>query len=97
VPEIVPDAPVVVAGPLALRHARARWGSFAVSINGKPFATGHDRPLIGYLAPAGASPPVRWLDFARGATVATSASPKDGPIAVEAKFSDPDGGRWTLR
>jgi hypothetical protein len=63
-------------------------------------ATGHDRPLIGYLDPAGSrpdsNPSVRWLDVGRLATVRAALDPANDAVSVEARLRDPDGALWRL-
>jgi len=84
-----------------LRQNPHEWGGFSVAVGGRQVATGHNRPLIGYLDPATArsatGPSVRWLDLAAVATVTTGLAPATKALSVEALLRDPDGGQWRLR
>jgi hypothetical protein len=101
VPELGADSPAIAAGPLTLKHASGHWGDFTLSVANHVVATGHNRPMIGYLDPARtgkeARAPVRWVDVAKVATFSTINNPDDRSLQVEVRFVDPDGGRWQLR
>ncbi len=99
--EAVPGMLTIQSGQLTLMHHPHQWGGFLVIVAGRQVATGHDRPLIGYLEPASTrsptSPSVRWLDLAPAATVTTAVDPATRSLSVEAQLRDPDGGQWRLR
>ncbi len=101
VPEPVPGTLTIQSGALVLSQHPHEWGGFRVAVAGRQVATGHNRPLIGYLDPAkaksAASPSVRWLDLARVATVTTGLDPATQALFIEAQLRDPDGGQWRLR
>jgi hypothetical protein len=92
-PAVPADAPAVQSGLLTVRHHRAELGGFRAQVGDRLVATGHNRPLIGYLDPARS---VRWLDIAKLAKVATTLDPAARTLSVEARFQDPDGGHWRL-
>ena len=55
-------------------------------------ATGHNRPMIGYVDPASRKAgegPVRWLDVAKIAKVTTGVDPATQGVNVEARFAIP--------
>ncbi|MFO0949677.1 MAG: hypothetical protein U0835_00705 [Isosphaeraceae bacterium] len=93
VPAVPADAPAVGSGMLVLRQHPGELGGFTVRMGGRLLATGHNRPLIGYLAPGRV---VRWLDVAKLAKVATRFIGLPGIQTVEAALEDPDGGHWRL-
>ena len=99
--EPVPGTLTIQSGALVLRQNPHEWGGFSVAAAGRQVATGHNRPLIGYLDPATArsatGPSVRWLDLAAVATVTTGLDPATKALSVEAQLRDPDGGQWRLR
>jgi len=84
----VPGMLTIQSGALVLRQHRHEWGGFNVAVGGRQVATGHNRPLIGYLDPASAksavNPSVRWLDLAAVATVTTGLDPATQALSVEA-------------
>src|SRR5271157_2519710 len=99
--EPIPGTLTIQSGALVLRQNPHEWGGFSVAVGGRQVATGHNRPLIGYLDPATArsatGPSVRWLDLAAVATVTTGLDPATKALSVEAQLRDPDGGQWRLR
>jgi len=101
VPEPIPGTLTIQSGALVLRQHPHEWGGFIVAAAGRRVATGHNRPLIGYLDPASSksavSTSVRWLDLAAVATVTTRLDPAIQALSVEAQLRDPDGGQWRLR
>ena len=96
----VPDAKAVSiqSGSLVLRQQREQLGGFTLAVDGQLVATGHNRPMIGYLAPAsvksGAKPVVRWLDVAKLASVASMLDDSTQALTLQLRFKDPDGGEW---
>jgi hypothetical protein len=98
-PEVVPGAARLVSGPLSIQQRHGQLGGFTVHVEGRLVASGHDRPLIGYLEPApklGKAPAVRWLNVAKLARVSTGLDPNTGALTIEARLQDPDGGGWRL-
>jgi hypothetical protein len=99
VPRVAASGPLIQNGPLTLRQDPDALGGFVLSVDSRPFATGHNRPTIGYLKPGSGSaarPSVGWIDVAKTAKVQCGPAPGLTGIAVAATFQDPDGGRWEL-
>ena len=94
VPRVDTKGPLIQNGQIALRQNPDELGGFVISIDGQPFATGHNRPMVGYISPGGSS--ARWVAIAKAAKVECSPAPGLSGIAVQATFADPDGGQWRL-
>ena len=73
VPRVDAKGPMIQNGQLTLRQNPDELGGFIISVNGRPFATGHNRPMIGYNSPEGSS--VRWIDVAKAAKIECGPAP----------------------
>lgn len=97
VPKPSADAPTVASGTFVLRQDPTRLGGFALSVDGREVATGHDRPTIAYRAVVDGRPVVKWIDVADAdAKVETTVDPTDQSLRVRASFRDEEGGSWRL-
>ncbi|MGC8641000.1 MAG: hypothetical protein ACP5XB_14130, partial [Isosphaeraceae bacterium] len=94
VPRVDAQSPIIQNGSLTLRQNPGEFAGFVISVDGKPFATGHNQPLIGYVRPGESA--VRWIDVAKAGKVRCNPAPGLSGIAIETSFADPDDGRWTL-
>ena len=102
VPEPTSLAPAIHSGELTFHQHPSQLGGFTISLRDQLLATGHNRPMIGYVNTStnerpSTTPSVRWLDVAKLATVKTRLDPAAEALTVLAEFRDPDGGRWRLR
>ncbi len=88
------------SGPLTLLHTSDQLGGFVLKVHGKPFAQGHNHPLLGYMKDGH----VRWIDWNATATVqvhslkpyALADRAWNAALVVESYAQDPDGGRWWI-
>jgi hypothetical protein len=101
VPETDDRALVIESGRLVLRQQQDMLGGFTLQVDGQLVATGHNRPLVGYIDPAsknkGQPPAVRWLDVAANAQTTANLDPSKKALTVEARFRDLAGAGWRLR
>ncbi|HEY3281278.1 MAG TPA: hypothetical protein VGN26_03315, partial [Armatimonadota bacterium] len=81
---------VVGAGPISIHASRRGVGQFVVAVRDRWVATGHPRPLIGYIL-AGEQ---RWLDLGEKGTGITTASGNRLRTVITA--TDQDTGHWKL-
>jgi hypothetical protein len=95
------NALTIQSGPLELRHQSGIVGGFTLTVGGQLVATGHNRPLIGYVSPSGRkgslAPVIHWLGVAGHGRVTSSLDPATKVLTVEAQLRDPDGAGWRLR
>lgn len=82
---------LVRSGQLVLRHDRARWGAFDVTISGYRMATGWSQLPIAYETPER----FRWFDPAK--TGQTRIQPQGSGLQAVCVATDPDGAKWTIR
>lgn len=94
VPKPPAGSPEVRSGPLAVRQDPASFGGFALDVDGRTFAVGHDRPAIAYRATVDGKPTVRWIDAAKVGRAAGGV--QGGSIGSTLEFRDEDGATWRL-
>jgi hypothetical protein len=101
-PELGTNPLIVRSGDLELVHAGDAIGAFDVHVAGQRMASGQSQPLLGYVH----NDSVRWIAFGHGpdavvrsrivAEPAQGTKPRGETLRIEARFLDPDGGRWTV-
>jgi hypothetical protein len=101
-PELGTDPLVVRSGDLELVHAGDAIGALDVHVAGQRMASGQSQPLLGYVH----NDSVRWIPFGHGpdavvrswvvAEPARDSKPRGDMLRIDARFMDPDGGRWTV-
>jgi hypothetical protein len=93
VPKPPADSPELRSGSLALRQDPGSFGGFVLEIDGRPFATGLDRPTIAYRATVDGKPVVKWIDAAAGKA---GGGVEEGRLSSTLEFRDDDGATWRL-
>jgi hypothetical protein len=101
-PDLGSNPLVIRSGDLELVHAGDSIGAFDVHVAGQRMASGQSQPLLGYVH----SDTVRWIPFGHGpdavvqarvvAEPARGSEPHGDILRIEARFIDPDGGRWKV-
>jgi hypothetical protein len=101
-PELGSNPLVVRSGDVELLHAGDAIGAFDVHVAGQRMASGQSQPLLGYVH----NDSVRWIAFGHGPDAvvrsevieepARGSEPRGETLRIEARFMDPDGGRWTV-
>lgn len=79
----------LVAGPLELVHYAGRWGDFALKVDGREMAHGHDATRLGIMRE---DEPI-WIDLDQFPLEFVSDA---GRAVAAVRFTDPDGVDWTL-
>lgn len=87
-----PEALVLRAGKLSLRHADNRLGAFEVRVADALMAVGYPTALLGYTRGNQGV----WTPFGNDPEQPAQVVLQDDLLSVQAHFDDPDGARWRV-
>ncbi|MBN2137127.1 MAG: hypothetical protein JW720_04925 [Sedimentisphaerales bacterium] len=90
-PEKTTDPATVKSGQLELEHFKAKWGGFALKVNGKEMAAGRQEDLIGFILEGRP----QWLNLEE-AQVTFQSEPK-GTLTENASIPDSGGATWRIK